>query len=159
MSLLSESGLILGAYLAAGRVGCIATCLLLGIAPLKTLIIAIMIDVVQLPVYGILLEFSFHRVLLPERLTTWLKRMSQSVKERMDRKSYWRYMLRVQPLAVIGISIIPIRGFGIFTASVLAFFLGYRRVKATVLIMTGSSIGSVLSILILFFPARWISGL
>lgn len=159
MSLLSESGLILGAYLAAGRAGCIATCLLLGITPLKTLIIAMMIDVVQLPVYGILLEFSLHRALLPERLTTWLKRKSQDVKERMDKRAHWRHMLRFQPLAVVGISTIPIRGFGIFTASVLAFFLGYRRVRATVLIMIGSSIGSVVSILILFFPARWISAL
>ena len=67
MSLLSQSGLIFVAYLAAGRVGAIATCLILGISPWETLFIALLIDGCQIPVYGLML-FNRHRKPLTEPL-------------------------------------------------------------------------------------------
>jgi len=159
MSLLELSGLIVAAYLAAGRTGSIATCLVLGITPLETLVIVLLMDMVQMPVYGFLLEASHRHIPLPERLRMWVKHRAQKIRERMEGKRYLKRLARYQPLAVIAVSTIPFRGFGVFSACILAFMLGYGRFTAASLIISGSFIGSLLSILIFFFPARWFNAL
>lgn len=159
MSLLELSGLIVAAYLAAGRTGSIATCLVFGITPLETLVIALLMDMVQMPFYGFLLETSHRHIPLPERFRMWVNHRSQKIRERMEGKRYLKRLARYQPLAVMVVSTIPFRGFGVFSACVLAFMLGYGRLVAASLIISGSFIGSLLSILIFFFPARWFNAL
>lgn len=159
MSLLELSGLIVAAYLAAGRTGSIVTCLVLGITPLETLVIALLMDMVQMPFYGFLLEASHRHIALPERFRMWVKHRSQKIRERMEGKRYLKRLARYKPLAVIAVSTIPFRGFGVFSACILAFMLGYGRFAAASLIISGSFIGSLLSILIFFFPARWFNAL
>jgi uncharacterized membrane protein len=159
MSLLKTGSIVIAAYLAAGRTGSVATCLYLGITPLETLLIALIMDVVQIPAYGFMLQTSHRYVRFPKRFRTWLEEKSRRIKERIEKRSYWKRVVRYQPLAVVAVSIIPFRGFGVFSASILAFMMGYPRFAGTFLVMSGSFIGSVLSILVFFFPVRWLSAL
>jgi uncharacterized membrane protein len=159
MSLLKAGSLIVAAYFAAGRTGSVATCLYLGIAPLETLIIALFIDVVQIPVYGLLLQASHRFMRLPRRFRVWIEERSQKLKERIEKGTYWKRLTRFQPLAVVAVAIIPFRGFGVFSACILAFIMGYPRFVSTLLIMCGSFVGALLTILVFFFPARWLSAL
>ena len=159
MSLLKLSSLILVAYLAAGRTGSIAICLYWGITVWETLIIVLVIDMIQIPVYGLLIEASQRHVVLPKRFQMWIKRRFQKLQERMERKKYWKQLARFKSLSVVAVSSIPFRGFGIFSACILTFILGYNRFVGTFLIILGSFIGVLLSILILFMPVRWLSGL
>jgi uncharacterized membrane protein len=96
---------------------------------------------------------------MPHRLRAWVDRRSQKIKERIEERVYWRRLIRFQPLAVVVVSTIPFRGFGVFSACLLAFLMGYRRLAGTLLVMCGSFIGSVLSIVVFFYPARWFSAL
>lgn len=159
MSLLTLSSLILAAYLAAGRTGSIAVCLYWGINVWETLIIVLVIDIIQIPLYGLLIEAFQRHVVLPERFRRSITHRFKKVEERMERKEYWKRLTRVKPLSVVAVSLIPFRGFGIFSACILSLLLGYNRFAGTFLIMSGSFIGSLLSVAILFMPARWLSGL
>jgi uncharacterized membrane protein len=155
VSLLSQSGLIFVAYLAAGRVGAIATCLILGISPWETLFIALLIDGCQIPVYGLILETSKKHVALPKRFQNWAEAKSEKFKTRVLEKKSWQHVLRFQPAAIVIVSTVPIRGFGVLSACILAVMLGYDRIYGTVLIMIGSFIGSFLSVWAIFFPGRF----
>jgi uncharacterized membrane protein len=159
MSLLKASSLIVAAYLAAGRTGSVATCLYLGIDPLETLIIALFIDIVQVPVYGILLQASNRIIKLPRRFQAWIEERSRKIKDRIERGAFWKRFNRFKPLAVVAVTIIPFRGFGVFSACILAFIMGYRRLVSTLLILCGSFLGALMTILVFFFPARWLSAL
>ncbi len=159
MFLLKLSSLIFAAYLAAGRTGAIAVCLYWGITVWETLIIALFIDVVQIPIYGLLIEAYQRHLVLPQRFQRWIKRRSQKLQERMERRKYWKRLASFKSMSVVAVSSIPFRGFGIFSACILSFMLGYNRFAGTFLIMSGSFIGSLLSVVILFMPARWLSGL
>jgi len=157
--MLELSGLIFAAYFAAGRTGAIATCLFLGIAVWETLIIAILIDFLQIPFYGLMIEASQKYVVLPERFQTWVKRRFKKFQDRLEVKGFLNRLSSHKPLAVLAVSTIPFRGLGIFSACILSVMLGYSRSTGTFLIMLGSLIGSVLSILFFFLPARWLGGL
>lgn len=159
MSVLSLVGIILAAYLAAGRVGAVAACLVVGIVPYKTFLIVISIDLFQIPAYGIILEKSQWHKILPDRFRQWTANRSQKIQSRMEASSLWKRISRFQPLAVVAVSLLPLRGFGIFSACILSFMLKINRVFATILIMSGSFIGTILCILIFYFPARWLSAL
>ena len=74
VSMLSQSGIIFAAYIAAGRVGAIAACLFLGISPWETLIVAVLIDMAQVPVYGLALETSKKHMVLPRRFQNWVNK-------------------------------------------------------------------------------------
>ena len=156
MSLLGMTGVVLGAYLAAGRTGSVAACLVLGVSPWTTLIVALFMDFVQIPVYGLLIELSSRHIPLPEHVRGWGERKAQKLRERLERR---RNLLKYRPLSVIAVSAAPMRGFGVLSACILASLFGYSRTSGTLLIMAGSFIGASLSILVLFWPARWIHGL
>jgi uncharacterized membrane protein len=157
MSVLSLFGIVLAAYLAAGRLGVVAACLVAGVSPHKIFILVILIDVCQIPVYGIILEYSQWHKILPSRLQKWIKNRSGKIQNRMEASSLWNRVSRFQPLAIMAVSLLPLRGFGIFSACILSFMLNLNRVYATILIMGGSVIGTILSILIFYFPVRWMS--
>lgn len=159
MSLLKLSSLILAAYLAAGRTGLVASCLYLGISPLATLIISLLTDIIQMPVYGGIIEVSRRYVSFPKGLSSWMERRSKKVQEWRERRGAWSRISRYKPLSVIAVSVIPMKGFGILSACILATVLGLRRLEGTLLIMAGSFLGAVGSILILYFPARWLNAL
>lgn len=155
MPLLSQSGIILTAHLAAGRIGVVTACLLLEISPWETLIIAVLIDFLQIPVYGLALETSKKHLILPERFQNWANKKSEIFKTRIQGKKYWQNLLHFQHVGIIVVTTVPLRGFGVLSATILAAMLGYGRIKATALIMTGSIIGSLFAIWAVLIPGRY----
>ena len=159
MPVLSLMGIVFAAYLAAGRLGVVAVCLVAGIEPYKIFLMVICIDLFQVPVYGIILEKSQWHKILPKRLQKWIQNRSRKIQSRMEASSLWKRISRYQPMAVMVVSLLPLRGFGIFSACILSFMLNLNRVSATIFIMSGSFIGTNLSIVVFYFPARWLDAL
>lgn len=159
MSVLSLMGVIFAAYLAAGRIGVVAACLIVGISASETFLIVILIDLFQIPVYGLILEKSQWHKILPERFQNWVANRKQKIQRRMESSVLRQRISRFQPMAVVAVSMLPLRGFGIFSACILSFMMNLNRVVATILIMSGSLMGTVLAILVFYYPARWLSAL
>ncbi len=157
--MLSQGGMILGAYLAAGRTGSIATCLLLGFTPWHTLIIALFMDLLQIPVYGFMLESTRKHVSLPKRVEKWIEKRTHKMRTFFHEKVSGRGWARFRPFAIMAVSGIPMRGFGVLSACILALAMGYRRFSGTCLIMAGSLVSSLVIILLCFYPVRWVHGL
>jgi uncharacterized membrane protein len=152
--LLTESGIILSAYLAAGRTGAIAACLFLDFPAGIALGVSLLLDIVQIPVCGLILEATGRKASSFERLGRWVRRRRELWKGRMEKGGFWSWIMRFHPAAVMFVSVVPVRGCGIISACLLAFMLGYSRVYGTVLIMAGSVIGALLTLGILIEPVR-----
>lgn len=158
MSLLETSVLIGGIYVTVGRMGAIATCLLLGISAWETLIISLSIDFCQLPAYGLAIEATYRYMPIPKKLQKWIRDRSQKTQEKLEKKTYWKSLARYKPLTVVAVSAFPFKGFGVLSACIVAFMLGQSRFASALLIMSGSFISSVIAISIFFMPARWVIG-
>ena len=152
-------GLLIPAYLALGRTGVIAVCLLLGQSFLVTLIVTLLIDLVQIPVIGALLEASHKTLRLNRALVDRLGRLRERWHQRLEQSRFWALLGRNRALAVMAVSTIPLRGFGVISASILCFSLGFSRVYGTVLIMTGSLVGALVTMAVLREPVRILNGL
>ena len=98
-------------------------------------------DFVQIPVYGFILEHSF-RIPFLHWAGTKVKRASDNWRRRrlVQKVSSWGDM------GIILLCALPIRGFGVLSASVLSYFLGKDRVKGTVLLLMGSLLGISLTL-------------
>jgi uncharacterized membrane protein len=59
----------------------------------------------------------------------------------LDERPILRKVMSLGNVGLILLSALPIRGFGILSASIVIFFLKKGRVEGTVLLMTGSFIG------------------
>jgi uncharacterized membrane protein len=94
-------------------------------------------DYVQIPIYGLILEHS-SRSFFPIR---WLKRKTDDVLAHMDERPILKKVMSLGNVGLILLSALPIRGFGILSASIVSFFLKKGRAEGTVLLMTGSFIG------------------
>jgi uncharacterized membrane protein len=158
MSLLETCVLIGSVYVTIGRVGSIATCLLLGISAWETLIIALSIDLLQLPAYGLAIEATYRYMPVPKKLQKWVQDRSQRTQEKLEKKTYLKHLARYRPLAVMAVSAFPFKGFGVLSACIVSFILGLSRLASTLSIMSGSLVSSVIAIAIFFMPARWIIG-
>lgn len=158
MGLLTHAGLILGAYLAAGRVGSVATCLVLGYSAWETLVVSLAIDFVQIPVYGLLIEASL-AVAASGRLKAWAAKRFARVRRRISQKGVLARLPHSRPLALVVVSALPLRGFGVLSGCILAFVLDCSRFTGTVSIMAGSLLCSSTFILLFYVPARWMGGL
>jgi uncharacterized membrane protein len=99
--------------------------------------LALAYDCVQIPVYGVILEQS-SRSFFP---VGWLKRKADHVLSRMDERPILKKVMSLGNVGLILLSALPIRGFGILSASIVSFFLKKGRAEGTVLLMTGSFIG------------------
>jgi hypothetical protein len=99
--------------------------------------LALAYDYVQIPVYGAILEHS-SRNFFPVR---WLKDKTDHFLTHLDERPILRRMISLGNVGLILLSALPIRGFGILSASIVSFFLKKGRVEGTVLLMTGSFIG------------------
>jgi len=94
-------------------------------------------DYVQIPVYGAILEHSSKRF-FPIR---WLTRKAERVMNSLNERPLLRKIMSFGDVGLILLSALPIRGFGILSASIVSFFLGKGRIKGSILIMTGSFLG------------------
>ena len=99
--------------------------------------LALAYDYVQIPVYGMILEHS-SKSFFPVR---WLKKKTDHVLARMDERPILKKVMSLGNVGLILLSALPIRGFGILTASIVSFFLKKGKMEGTVLLMTGSFIG------------------
>lgn len=99
--------------------------------------LALAYDYVQIPVYGAILEHSSKKLFPVQWLTRKADRVMSSIKERPLLKK----LMSLGDVGLILLSALPIRGFGILSASIVSFFMKKGRREGTLLIMTGSFIG------------------
>jgi uncharacterized membrane protein len=99
--------------------------------------LALAYDYVQIPVYGMILEHS-SRSFFPIQ---WLKKKTDHFLTHLDERPILKKVISLGNVGLILLSALPIRGFGILSASIVSFFLKKGRVEGTVLLMTGSFIG------------------
>jgi uncharacterized membrane protein len=99
--------------------------------------LALLYDYVQIPVYGVILKHSSERFFA----LRWLTRKADRVLASLNERPLLKKLMALGDVGLILLSALPIRGFGILSASIVCFFLKKEKVKGTVLIMTGSFIG------------------
>ena len=99
--------------------------------------LALVYDYVQIPVYGMILEHSSKKF-FPVH---WLKRKTDRVLTNINERPLLRKIMALGDIGLILLSALPIRGFGILSASIVSFFLKKGRMKGTVLLMMGSFLG------------------
>jgi Putative small multi-drug export protein len=99
--------------------------------------LALAYDYVQIPVYGIVLEHS-SKNFFPIR---WLKKKTDSFLNHLDERPIMKKAISLGNVGLVLLSALPIRGFGILSASIVSFFLKKGRVEGTLLLMAGSFIG------------------
>ncbi|MEW6377927.1 MAG: small multi-drug export protein [Thermodesulfobacteriota bacterium] len=99
--------------------------------------LALVYDYVQIPIYGMLLEHSSRKFFVVRWLTKKTDRMIASLNERL----LLRKVMSLGNVGLILLSALPIRGFGILSASIISFFLKKGRIEGTILLMTGSFLG------------------
>ena len=99
--------------------------------------LALAYDYVQIPVFGMILEHS-SRKFFPIR---WLTRKTDRILTSLNERPLLKKMMSLGDLGLILLSALPIRGFGILSASIVSFFLKKGKVEGTILLMTGSFVG------------------
>jgi len=99
--------------------------------------LALAYDYVQIPFYGMILEHS-SRSFFPIR---WLKKKTDHFLTHLDERPILKKVMSLGDVGLILLSALPIRGFGILSASIVSFFLKKGRTEGTLLLMTGSFIG------------------
>lgn len=99
--------------------------------------LALVYDYVQIPVFGAILEHSSKKF-FPIR---WLTRKADRVITSLNERPLLKKLMSLGDVGLILLSALPIRGFGILTASIVSFFLKKGRTKGSILMMTGSFLG------------------
>jgi uncharacterized membrane protein len=99
--------------------------------------LALAYDYVQIPIYGAILEHSSKKF-FPVR---WLARKADRVMTSIKERPLLKKMMSLGDAGLILLSALPIRGFGILSASIVSFFMKKGRNEGTLLIMTGSFLG------------------
>jgi uncharacterized membrane protein len=103
--------------------------------------LALVYDFLQIPVYGHILESS-SRIPFLRWLGARVKRASETWQQRklVQKVSSWGDM------GIVLLCALPIRGFGVLSATVLSYLLGKNKVKGTVLLLMGSLLGILLTL-------------
>jgi uncharacterized membrane protein len=99
--------------------------------------LALAYDYVQIPVYGMILEHSSKKF-FPIR---WLTRKTDRVISSLNERPLLKKVMSLGNVGLVLLSALPIRGFGILSASIVSFFLKKGRIEGTILLMVGSCIG------------------
>jgi uncharacterized membrane protein len=98
-------------------------------------------DFVQIPVYGFFLERS-SRIPFLRWVGTRVKQATASWQRR-------KFVQRVSSWGSVGIVLLcalPIKGFGVLSATVVSYLLGKDKVRGTVLLLAGSLLGIALTL-------------
>jgi uncharacterized membrane protein len=158
MSLVKIFGIVCAAYLTAGRTGAILACLLVKYSWWETWAIAFLIDLCQLPLYQFLIETSSRYIPVPARVRRWFQKTYEKAATRFA-GDFWTRWAQYRPLAVVAVSGIPMKGFGILSAVILAALFQLNRWQAAVWVMLGSLIGAGLTIAILYLSLKGLIGM
>jgi uncharacterized membrane protein len=103
--------------------------------------LALVYDFVQIPLYGFMLENS-SRIPFLRWVEARLKQASNAWQQR-------KLVQKVSSLGDVGIVLLcalPIRGFGVLSATVLCYLLGKNPMKGTLLLLIGSMLGILLTL-------------
>jgi uncharacterized membrane protein len=103
--------------------------------------LALVYDFLQIPVYGYILESS-SRIPFLRWLGTRVRRTSAAWQQRklVQKVSSWG------DVGIVLLCALPIRGFGVLSATILSYLLGRNRVKGTILLLMGSLLGILLTL-------------
>ena len=156
--LIADIGIIFISYFGFGRTGAIASSFFLNENVLLTLTVALLLDFFQIPVYGIFLESTSKHTGFGRKISSWLNGKRILWDKRIAANGFWAKLARIQPIAVIFVSMIPIRGCGIISACMLCFMLGFSRGYGTMLIMVGSALGAGVTMAVFYEPLRLLHG-
>ncbi len=155
--LIADIGIVFTSYLGLGRTGAIISSFYLQQNIGLTLVLSLILDFGQIPVYGFLLESTAKHTSFGRKMDVWMARKRLLWDKRLDGDGFWVKMAKIQPVAIILVAMIPVRGCGIISACVLCYMLGVGRIYCTVLVMTGSLLGAGLTLAILYQPVMMLS--
>ena len=99
--------------------------------------LALAYDYVQVPVYGMILEHSSRKFFA----IRWLTRKTEKVLGSLNERPLLKKVMSLGDVGLVLLSALPIRGFGILSASIVSFFLKKGRTEGTILLMIGSFLG------------------
>jgi uncharacterized membrane protein len=71
----------------------------------------------------------------------WLKKKTDHFLTHLEDRPILKKVMSLGNVGLILLSALPIRGFGILSASIVSFFLKKGKMEGTLLLMTGSFIG------------------
>lgn len=154
--LIADVGIIFTSYLGLGRTGAIISSFYLQQDVWLTLTISLMLDFGQIPVFGFLLESTAKHTSFGRKIDRWFDGKRVLWDKRINGEGVWAKIGTMQPLAIILVAMIPVRGCGIISACVLCYMLGIGRIYSTVLVMTGSLLGAGVTLAILYQPIKMI---
>jgi len=103
--------------------------------------LALVYDFVQIPLYGFMLENS-SRIPFLRWVEARLKQASNAWQQRklVQKVSSWG------DVGIVLLCALPIRGFGVLSATVLCYLLGKNPMKGTLLLLIGSMLGILLTL-------------
>ena len=87
--------------------------------------LALAYDYVQIPVYGMILEHSSKKLFA----IRWLTRKTDKVIASINEKPLLKKVMSFGNVGLVLLSALPIRGFGILSASIVSFFLKKGKVE------------------------------
>ncbi|MCJ7545323.1 MAG: small multi-drug export protein [Deltaproteobacteria bacterium] len=103
--------------------------------------LALVYDFLQIPVYGYLLESSSRIPFL-----RWVGRRVQRASEAWQKRKFVQKVSSWGDVGIVVLCALPIRGFGILSATILSYLLGRNRVRGTILLLMGSILGILLTL-------------
>ena len=103
--------------------------------------LALVYDFLQIPVYGHLLESSSRIPFL-----RWVGRRVQRASEAWQKRKLVQKVSSWGDVGIVVLCALPIRGFGILSATILSYLLGRNRLKGTILLLMGSILGILLTL-------------
>jgi len=127
-------------HFTVGRTASVVFAIVYHLPLLLYLPLALAYDFVQIPLYGFMLE-NASRIPFLRWVETRLKQVSHALQQRklVRRVTSWGDM------GIVLLCALPIRGFGILSATVLCYVLGKSPRKGTLLLLIGSTLGIVLT--------------
>jgi uncharacterized membrane protein len=103
--------------------------------------LALVYDFLQIPVYGHLLESSSRIPFL-----RWVGRRVQRASETWQKRKLVQKVASWGDVGIVLLCALPIRGFGVLSATILSYLLGRNRVRGTILLLAGSILGILLTL-------------
>ncbi len=103
--------------------------------------LALVYDFLQIPVYGHLLESSSRIPLL-----RWVGRRVQRASAAWQKRKLVQKVSSWGDVGIVVLCALPIRGFGVLSATILSYLLGRNRVRGTILLLAGSILGILLTL-------------
>jgi uncharacterized membrane protein len=103
--------------------------------------LAVVYDFLQIPVYGHLLESSSRIPFL-----RWVGRRVQRASETWQKRRFVQKVASWGDVGIVLLCALPIRGFGVLSATILSYLLGRNRVRGTILLLAGSILGILLTL-------------